>query len=83
MGDKNICEITGVVGFFCWRTEHHHHDNNFTMGEFLENHLPEEFSVDYRDGTYAEVSLGAIKYKLSAQGDGDSYNHKVQWELID
>lgn len=42
---------TVVSGSFYWTTQYYHHDNNFTMDDFLSNHLPEGAWVHHIDGT--------------------------------
>ena len=71
-------------GSFRWNTEYYHNDNVFTMQDFLENHLPIEFLVINDDGSYVEVQnqvTDAI-FSLDAKGDGDCYNHIVEWNFL-
>ena len=82
LSEKKQCDIHGVSGSFNWSTEYYHNDNAFTMTDFLENHLPDEFTITYEDGSYAEIKLGVIKYALDAKGNGDSYTHIVEWNLL-
>ena len=54
------------------------------MQEYLENHLPQCFDVIFEDGTYVEIqnkNTGQI-FGVTASGDGDSFNHKVEFEFI-
>lgn len=69
---------------FRWSTEYYHPDNQFTMDDYLMNHLPENFEIIFEDGTYAEIQNkdnGQI-WGVHASGDGDSFNHKVEFEFI-
>lgn len=69
---------------FIWTTEHYHPDNNFTMQEFLNDYLPDGFDVILEDGTYAEIqSVGDDSiYGVRASGNGDSFNHKIEFEFL-
>ena len=71
-----------VSGSFYWTTQYYHPDNNFTMDDFLSNHLPEEATIHHIDGTYAEVEYEGRDYGLHAGGNGDSFNHVIRWELL-
>ena len=54
------------------------------MNDYLTNHLPENFEIIFEDGTYAEIQNkdnGQI-WGVNASGDGDSFNHKVEFEFI-
>ena len=64
-----------------WRTEEPHADNNETMGDYLENH--NMLDVDIVDGTYAEgVNCYGERFAIHASGNGDAFNHKVEYELL-
>lgn len=73
---------TAVSGSFYWTTQYYHPDNHFTMDDFLSNHLPEEATVHYVEGAYAEVEYECRDYALHAGGNGDSFNHVIRWELL-
>lgn len=67
---------------FYWKTEKPHADNNETMNEYLNEYLPLEFKVTYQDGTMAEIKndeTGEV-YEVHASGDGDFFNHKVEFK---
>ena len=66
---------------YTYSTTEYHPDNTFTMTDFLENHLPEDFKIISQDGSYAEISDGLNTYEVHAGGDGDSYNHRIRFEL--
>jgi hypothetical protein len=69
---------------YFWTTEQSHFDNEETMRDFIENHTPENYEVFFVDRTYAEMqnkNNGAI-YGIYAQGNGDSFNHKVTFEFM-
>lgn len=72
---------------YYWTTEEYHADNNVTMSEYLE--MQEEFTyeqqltIDYVDGTYAEgVDCKGNRWGIHASGNGDSFNHKIEFELL-
>lgn len=68
---------------YYWNTENHHCDNSETMNDYLENHLPDNSEVTAQDGTYAEIIIeSGEKYGVFSSGCGDSFNHKVEFELI-
>ena len=58
---------------FRWHTIEPHPNNETTMNDYLENHLPQCFDVIFEDGTYAEIqnkNTGQI-FGVNASGDGD------------
>ena len=63
--------LGAVSGSFYWTTQYYHPDNNFTMDDFLSNHLPEEAIVHHIEGTYAEIEYEGRDYGLHAGGNGD------------
>ena len=66
---------------FYWNTPIAHHDNNQTMQEYLYDHC--ELEVKLVNGTYAEgEDEDGNLYSIQASGNGDSFNHKVEIELI-
>ena len=72
---------------FKWHTYEPHANNEETMCEFIENHLDEYCGYDCKviiyDGTYVEIEVSnGNKYALHASGDGDCYNHKIEFERI-
>ncbi len=68
---------------YTWQTEESHFDNSETMSDYLNNEIDESWSVDFVDGTYAEVTTNdGQKYELHAGGDGDSNNHMIKFEPI-
>ena len=80
---KGASFLLGAVrGSFYWTTEYYHPDNNFTMDDYLWNHLPEGACVHHIDGTYAEIEYEGRDYGLHAGGNGDSFNHVIRWELL-
>lgn len=69
---------------FIWETNHYHPNNDFTMNEYLEEHLSENFNCFFQDGSYAEIvdkTNGKI-WGLHAGGNGDSFHHKIRFEFI-
>jgi hypothetical protein len=67
---------------FRWKTDYYHADNNTTMLEYLDLFLPEDAIEIMVDGTYAEIERDGVKYAVHASGDGDSFNHKVEFEEL-
>lgn len=67
--------------YFTYTTDYYHADNTFTMNDYLENYLPEKFKVIFQDGSFAEISDGLNTYEVHAGGNGDSYNHRIRFEL--
>lgn len=68
---------------FYWSTDYDHANNETTTCEFLDYHLPEEYTVTFVDGTYAEIiSPDGVEYSVHASGNGDFYNHKITFEEI-
>jgi hypothetical protein len=64
-----------------WKTEEPHVDNNETMQAYLED--INMLDITIVDGAYAEgVNAKGEKYALHASGNGDFYNHKVEFELL-
>lgn len=76
--------FTGDIGgeTYRWHTEECHPDNIYTMLIFLDYHLPDDFEVVLFDGTYAEIKRNGFMYEVHASGDGDSFNHKVEFVAI-
>ena len=67
-----------------WHTIETHNNNEETMNDYLENHLPQCFDVIFEDGTYAEIqnkNTGQI-FGVNASGDGDFTHHKVEFEFV-
>lgn len=77
--------IADVSGSFYWSTDYYHHDNAFTMQDFLNNHLPDDFEVIFEDGSYAEVQQHATDaiFSLDAKGNGDCFHHVVNWKFLE
>lgn len=58
-----------------------HVNNEETMNVYLENHCM--LDIIFVDGTYAEgINSKGEKYGIHASGNGDSFNHKIDFELI-
>lgn len=69
---------------FCWSTDYYHANSQTTMCEFLDHDLPEEYTVTFVDGTYVEITKEGTTetYSVHASGNGDFYNHKIEFEEI-
>ena len=76
--------LSGANGSYYWQTDYSHADNTITMLDFLNNHLALGQSVVLYDGSYCEVKNAdnGKLFSLHAKGNGDSYNHCVEWEQI-
>lgn len=63
-----------------WSTEYEHPGNDFTMSEFLNEHLGEDNVIIMIDGSYAEIETPNGKiYEVHASGDGDFKNHRIDF----
>lgn len=72
-------------GIYFWSTEHAHDTNNDTMHDFIDYHLDvDKFDLTYHDGTYAEITdrQTGKEYEVHASGNGDFYNHKVEFKEL-
>ena len=69
---------------FYWTTEQPHQNNTDTMNQYLCEHLPLEFTIIYQDDSTAEIrnSETAERFQVHATGNGDSYNHKVEFKSL-
>ena len=69
---------------FYWSTYYDHTNNETTMYEFLDCYLPDGYIVTFVDGTYAEITKEGTTetYGVHASGNGDFYNHKIEFEEI-
>lgn len=68
---------------YYWTTDEYHSDNSITMLDYLNNHIDEESKVLMVDATYAEiVDKEGNKYAVHASGNGDSFNHKIEFEEL-
>jgi hypothetical protein len=64
-----------------WSTEVAHADNSETMVDFMEN--VNMLDITLVDGTYAEgVNCNGEAYGIHVSGDGDCFNHKAEFELL-
>ena len=71
------------TGTFYWTTEYYHNDNTFTLNDYLENQIEEQFHLMFEDENYCEIlDLHGERYSLMASGDGDSFNHKIEIEKV-
>jgi len=82
MDNSKMLELIKNEGVFKWSTREHHPDNNYTMNEFLSMLDDEEIEIYYVDGTYSELRISGNYYSVDASGDGDSFNHMVEFKLI-
>lgn len=74
------------IDFFSWETEHDLPTNNDTMNEWIEEYMPEEYTLleNTLDGTYAEIiNEKGHKFAVHASGFGDFNTHKIEFELLE
>ena len=65
-----------------WSTDEPLNDNTFVMSDYLE--CINMLDITMVDGTYAEgVNSKGEKYAIHASGDGDFFNHKIEFELLE
>jgi len=66
-----------------WESENEHYDNNETMCEFIDVHLDRlGLELIDHDGSYAKVKKGGQEFRAQARGNGDCYNHVVEFEPL-
>lgn len=64
-----------------WSTEEPLNSNSDVMQDYLEN--INMLDITYIDGTYAEgMNCKGEKYEIHAGGDGDFFNHKIEFKRI-
>lgn len=64
-----------------WETEEELSDNSFVMTDYLEN--INMLDIVFLDGTYAEgVNCNGEKFQIHASGNGDFFNHKIEFVKI-
>lgn len=65
-----------------WSTEEELNDNIFVMSDYLEN--INMLDITMVEGTYAEgTNCKGEKYAIHASGNGDFFNHKIEFELLE
>jgi hypothetical protein len=69
---------------FYWETERPHSNNEETMQNYLDYHLPNNFEIESEDGTCAEIinTNSKEKFRIHASGDGDFTHHRIDFELL-
>ena len=72
---------------YYWETELPLATNELTMQDFIDNHMNEycgeDFEVVHWDGTYVEIQDdNGTLYGVSASGNGDFCNHKIEFNQI-
>lgn len=64
-----------------WPTEDELSDNNIVMSVYLD--AINELDITMVDGTYAEgINALGEKYAIHASGNGDFFNHKIEFVKI-
>ena len=67
---------------YYWTTKEPHFNNEETMQQYLDD--INMLDIKLIDGTYAEgVNAKGERYALHASGNGDSFNHKIEFELLE
>ncbi|MCP4054660.1 MAG: hypothetical protein GY739_16725 [Mesoflavibacter sp.] len=67
---------------YYWTTKEQHFNNEETMQQYLDD--VNMLDIKLVDGTYAEgVNAKGERYALHASGNGDSFNHKIEFELLE
>jgi hypothetical protein len=71
----------GHIEDYKWWSIEEHPNNQFTMEDYLQNHLPPIFRVLEVDGTWAKIQNieTAEILEIHASGDGDFFSHKVEF----
>jgi len=71
-------------GEYRWSTEYIHHDNEETMNDFLDYHMPCDYEVVRDDGSECDVAPkeGGKIIRLNASGDGDFCHHLLKVRAI-
>jgi hypothetical protein len=64
---------------YYWKTLDYHNDNGETLSDYLDYHLPDDAEILTVDFSYAEIKKDGVIYEVHASGDGDSYNHKIEF----
>ncbi|MGL4752501.1 MAG: hypothetical protein ACRCXB_08815 [Aeromonadaceae bacterium] len=79
-----MCEELDIPETFLFSSDAPHDSNAHTMSVFLEEFLPDEWYVSYVDGTYAEIQskLSFKSFEVHASGNGDFFNHKIEFVPI-
>lgn len=69
---------------YFWETDYFHPNNDFTMQDYLNNHLHDGFTMLVTEGSYAEIQKdnNGLIYAVHASGDGNSFCHKVEFVLL-
>lgn len=70
---------------YYWQTEIEHRDNIHTLTAYLDWHLPDNFEVVEHEETFAIIKdkKDGVNYGVYASGNGDFFNHKVEFELME
>jgi len=69
---------------YIWTTEEQHATNSDTMSDWIDNEKPASWDLLEQDGSYCEIVSEMDGYTLGvhASGNGDSFNHKVSFEIV-
>lgn len=66
-----------------FETEEELATNEITMNEFLDLYdIPEE-DIHLHDGTYVELNIEGVLYRVDASGNGDFRSHKIEIEKLE
>lgn len=70
-------------GYYCWETDYAIPDNNFTMGDFLRNEIPDDVDIISRDGNQCVLYIFGIKCEIMVHGNGDFTHHVAEIKILD
>lgn len=65
-----------------FETEEELATNELTMNEFLDLFDVPEEDIHLFDGTYVELKIEGILYRVDASGNGDFRSHKIEIEKL-
>lgn len=74
------------IEFYTWETEYELGTNEETMHNWIEEHMPEEYTLleETHEGTYAEiVNEEGHRFAVHASGFGSFNAHKIEFELLE
>lgn len=69
---------------YSYLTENLHPDNEFTMDDYLSNHLPNHVEMIFQDRDYAEIrNINTNRiWGVTVSENSDAFNHKIEFEFI-
>lgn len=71
---------------YYWSTDIYHFNNSQTLDDYIDfemgSHIGSGVSVDMLGRNDAILTINGIEYQVSARGNGDSFNHAVEFTLL-